>query len=195
MKQVKHTLWVILFYTFLFSGCSAVAFYPFFTKDKVIEYPEVVGKWKLQTTNKISELRCEFANGEVEWKYNLMLTNRKERVAEYEVTFFEIDRTIFADFILKRGNVDVFAGRNLVEMHTVAKVIRDKNKCEFIGLNISWLKKELERRPHLIKHIRSEDRLLITANSRQLVRFLKRLAHDSEVFAYKFNVTLLKVRN
>ncbi|MCL3780156.1 hypothetical protein EMN47_07100 [Prolixibacteraceae bacterium JC049] len=192
---MKQSLWVILFYTLFFSGCSVVSFYPFFTSDKVVEHSNIVGNWTSHSVNHFNGLEWKFTNEKSNSKYQLSIWKDNVVWAKYEVTFFEIDDTLFADLFLKKHERLKTGCEHLVEMHTVAKVIVKKGIYEFIGLSRDWLQKELSRRPHLLKHIQSENRLLITANSRQLSRFLKRIAHNPDAFVSKQKITLLKIES
>lgn len=189
---MKQVLGVILFYTLLFSSCSVISFYPFFTSEKVVKESTIIGKWQSRISNNSLLLHWYFSEIENSDTYNLVVEKDSTQTANYEVTFFKIDDSLFANFHEKKSASQLLQFCQSPDLHSVAKVLSHPNQYEFIGLSPKWLKNQLRQKPHLLKHIQYKNRLLITANSRQLVRFLKRIVHNTNAFPNRHKITITR---
>ena len=188
----------ILFYLLasLLSSCIPVmSLHPIYTEEDVVFEEKLLGIWSQQDSNNVWEFKRP---------------DESEKV--YELTLYEkeVKKGVLAAHLAKLGGklfLDVNPTEFPSEQADVEKMKLPYNAFFFIPghsfaiidsiepqLKIRWttnneLKKLLKEEPDAVKHELVEDRVILTASTKQLQSFVLKYADDERVFAAKVVLT------
>jgi len=163
------------------SGCVITSVYPFyFEKDAYLD-PSLLGEWKV---NESPTERWRFERfNETSHSYRLTFTdsagNREseKRPMVLIATLFRIKEEIYLDLFSTDRDEAV------IPPHLIQKVKVTPQGWSLRGLNEKWLRDTLGKNPRFVRHLveadpgskAPSDRILLTADTSELQRFLKRV--------------------
>lgn len=173
----------------LLTGCWPRSLYPFYTTADLREEPRLVGGWKQKPENNGSSdneaMRWTFSA--VDAKRFELLMSRGQETNAYEARVFELGGTRFLDAFSKIRNVDTIPAHHLFQLTEVAPTLQVR------ALNPDWIAKWLEKHPRSLAHVvaaspeeseaRDPESIVLTAETRELQRFVRAHQHDPEFFA------------
>lgn len=115
-----------------------------------------------------------FAEGENR-SYILVFTDGEDRAATFSVHLVDVRGTKFLDLLPTGADVELneLLVWHVVPMHSFVRVEELGPHLKLVFMDADWLTQRLEKHPCAIKHHKLEDdRILLTAGTRALRRFL-----------------------
>jgi hypothetical protein len=173
------------------AGCIVLSVYPFYTPKDLIFDPGLAGRWvKVGHTNEFWEFA---ASGE---KCYLLTTTDDQNTNGMDAHLFQLKQHQFLDLLVT--NRDPF---ELLPMHLISQVSRQDTNLSLHFLDYGWLVAMLEtNHPGALRHIIVPDRtdtnssmLYLTADTKDLQRFLLKHVNDTNAFSAQSSVLLQRV--
>jgi hypothetical protein len=91
---------------------------------------------------------------------------------------------LFLDILPKEPKVrNTFYLMHMVPVHTFSKILIKGDVLEIKMLDIKWFGKVIEKKQINISHVRTDDRIIITASTQELQRFALKYVKNSEAFS------------
>jgi len=186
----------LIFLCSCFSGCIAQSLNPFFTKDTLIEMPQLNGEWILLENmgDDVSDKNIKpwiFREGE------LQTYNEDGYEGLLKVHFFKVKENTFIDFTAGDLSIDVDISElwvfNVAPVHTICKVEIKDDLLILKPMNYEWIDAAIEDKKILLPHIvveANDDIKLITAKSEDWIVFLEEYGDDEEVFTEEYQFVL-----
>src|SRR3989339_115626 len=160
------------------AGCLP-SLHPLYTKDTTIFDPNLLGTWK----DKDNFWKFEKKPSENIYKLSTLIENEESEFAVHLVT---IDDKFFFDFFPEEPdmNENAFYKVHLVPAHTFARVYQTDPNLIFGFMNPEDVGKMLKADPDLLKHelLEDGDRIVLTASTQELQKFVAKYADDPNVF-------------
>jgi hypothetical protein len=167
----------------LFNACIP-SLKPFFTDKDVVVDKRLVGKWQQQGDTDNPGL-WEFAEGE-DKAYKLTMTEKKGKEGKFHARLFKLKEHYFLDLIAsecefaeKQADLVAFS---VIPGHLLFRVQILDTELKLAGCNYDWLSKHLEKNPNALAHHREDDRMLLTASTSELQRFVLNHLGEDELF-------------
>lgn len=181
---------------FLLSGCTVLSFYPFYTKDVLVRSEKLTGDWTTYDDKekpiiwKIYFPDSVFIeNEDTQWEekkvpntYTYLLNcyrkNSDEDTVRFKIHLFKIKNQLFLDFMPEDWEIehDMLAF-HLMAAHTVAKVALD-DSLDVTWMEPEWFDELIKENKIRIHHEKNEYYTLLTAKSKELVKFISKYASD-----------------
>jgi hypothetical protein len=172
-------------------GCCVPSLHPLYT-DKELAFDEkLLGSWGE------SNQTWEFKKGEKEKSYDLV-TEEKGKKGEFTVYLVKIQDSskadkekesarqilLFLDLYPKEPNLETtdFYKFHLLPVHTFLKIEQVGTTLKIQAMNPEKLQEMLKAEPDLIKHEVLEDRIVLTASTKDLQKFMLDHAKDEGLF-------------
>jgi hypothetical protein len=165
----------------LLGGCVVTSVHPFYTEKDLVYDPQLLGTWEdpakpEKSTDHVVIQRLG------EKGYIATIFNEKE-VGSIELHLFELNQQLFLDVCPTNRSLDYVPARQLV------KVISKEPELKTTNLDYDWLKKLLEKNPETLQHVvvpnepgGSEGRIVLTAKTADLQKFLLKYMNDKEAW-------------
>ncbi len=171
----------------LFAACVP-SVNPFYTDKDIAFEPRLVGSWG--STDEDDGAECwEFVEAEPGRDYRLTVTDDDGKQGRFEATLFKLRDQRFLDLIPDRCEY----ATNQAEMvavamfpgHLVLHIARLEPTLELAFMDAEWLDEFLKENPTAIAHRRegSDERILFTATTRDLQRFLLKHVEGGQLFS------------
>jgi len=182
-------------------GSCVPSLHPLYTDKELVFEEKLLGRW-----GKDDEV-WEFKKGQEEKSYDLITKEdgKEGKFTAYLVKIQDSRKTdkekqatgqtlLFLDLYPKEPELETsdFYKLHLLPVHTFIKVEQIEPALKMRIMNPDGLKEILEDRPDLIKHEMLEDRIVLTASTKQLQEFMLKHAQDEGVFSEQ--TTLERVR-
>ena len=161
---------------------------PFYTAEDVVFDPQLVGGWRSADEDDGPE-QWKFVETEPGRGYRLIVTEEDGRQGEFKATLFKLDDHCFLDLT----PTDCSYATNQAQLvavamfpgHLVLHVAQIEPSLKLAFMDVDWLEDHLEQNPGALAHRPKEDddRTLLTANTRDLQRFLLEHLEGGELFA------------
>jgi hypothetical protein len=163
--------------TVLVSGCVPSLFPLYTDNDKVFD-PALVGTWGKKGGDPV----WIFKKGP-NTSYEMVYTGRNTP-AKFECHLVRIGKSLFMDSFPSGSESpdNDFYVMHLVAGHLISKVIVKGDELRIVLLNPEWVKEGIEKKKFQIKHEIIPDRILLTASTPELRRFIARYAEDDAAF-------------
>jgi len=161
---------------------------PFYTAEDIRFDPDLVGQWTAKDSGDEPEhWRFERAEEDAETPaYNLTIMDDNGKEGHFKATLFKLKEHRFLDLIpteceYATNQADLVAF-TMFPGHLLVHVARIEPELKFAFCNFDWLADHLEQKPGALPHHQEEDRILLTASSRQLQRFVLKHVDGGELF-------------
>jgi hypothetical protein len=194
MKTLKHSLSprqialgaLAMIGLLALAGCVVTSVYPYYTAKDVTFEPKLLGCWaEADQTNETNKY-WEFARGGTN-DYKLAIHDGDE-VKEHQVHLFRLKEWTFLD-VVPVGEHDDF-----IPPHYLLKVSQIEPALKTTTLDYKWLGELLEKQPGALRHIcvaekpgnSDEGRLVLTANTAELQKFILKHAANTNAFTEAF---------
>ena len=207
---------MILMVTVLFSlvsSCAVISFYPLYTEDVLIRNDKIIGKWLSKSDSIVWEIKFD----EKKWKekknegvhvggkhvpnkftYSLYVyeTKRPNKKTEYSLHLVELDGKMYFDFFPESWETteDGLLNAHLIEVHTFAKTEISKDSIQIKWYDIDWFEKQLIKNKIRMKYEKNSRNILITAQPKELQKFVIKYSDDENAFDKDFIVTLVPMK-
>jgi len=172
----------LLFYLLavLLGGC-VLSLHPLYTEDDLIFEEKLLGNWRKYGSTETWQF--ERANGDKHYK--VIYTDDNGKKGSFDAGLGEINDVMYLNIFpqepkLKENDYYKF---HILRAHSFIRIERIEPNLVMRAMNPDTLKKMLENDPNLIKHEVVEDRLVLTASTKELQKFMKAHANDEDFFA------------
>ena len=187
-RKIALTALSLLGLLFL-AGCVVTSVYPFYTAKDVVFEPKLPGRWanpdKPDATNEF----WEFAREGTNVSYVLTIPDGEKRTA-FQAHLFQLKPWTFLDAtpVEKQGD--------FVPPHYLVKVVQVEPSLKMAVMDYKWLGDLLEKHPSALRHMRVDatpgtsgsGRLVITADTAELQKFIVKHAADTNAFPEDMNL-------
>jgi hypothetical protein len=182
--------------TILIGGCLPVlSLHPLFTKENVIFEPKLLGRW-IDDPNDAETIwvfqRSEKSEEEYEKAYQLTFNNKDGKKGIFTAFLVKLDSRLFLDIFPTQfpSGKDDFEDMNLpfnsflfMPAHTFVIVDSVEPKLKMRLTDDEDMKELLKENPDAIEHTFVDERLILTASTKQLQSFVLKYADDQRAFA------------
>lgn len=217
MKAKKKIFISVLFLMSIISGCTVLSFYPLYTDDVLIRNDKIIGNWETDEglSGKSKILVWEITFNDEKWikkhnvpfdrgskkepnkyAYSLFLyyADYPETKAEFQLHLVELNGKTYIDFFPEQWNVDIsILEFHLMGVHTFAKVNIENDSIVIDWFDSEWFAKKLENNKVRIKHEKNSANILLTAQPKELQKFVSKYSNDEDAFNAD-NQVILKPR-
>jgi hypothetical protein len=182
----------LLFYlsAVLLGGCvPVISLHPLYTDKDVVFQEKLLGTWVQDS----DEATWEFKTiGEPKNAYKLIFTDREGQKGSFVARLVKLQDRLFLDIYPSEmpwelddpNKVDwPYNSLFLIPAHTFLKIDSMEPQLKIRQTFESKVKELLEQDPNAIKHAIIEDRLVLTASTKELQAFVLKYADDDRVFA------------
>jgi hypothetical protein len=197
MKATK--LLTILVTILLLSGCVVFSFYPIYTEDDLFPNDILTGVW---TDGEGANWTFEHPyNGEKipenldKKRYQLIAIDEEEKESEYTVHIIELDGHYIVDFFLEDfdGYDELgLAMFHIVPVHTFAKLSIVDDTIKFNWFDPEWLEDLIDKNKIRIHHEDNGEYILLTANPKELQKFVIKYVEEEAAFEDGVDVELIR---
>lgn len=185
MKNQTHPFWLAaLTLSFLLTSCVP-SLNPLYTPETLVFREDLLGVWKEKPQDKES---WNFTKAD-EKSYNVTIIEANGgEISKLEGRLVKLEDSLFLDLSpsddgLKDKDLGAFYLASLIPGHLILKV-KIGAKLELQTLDPDNLQKHLAASPNSLAHIFvQKDRLVITASTADLQKFVKKHANNSEFWS------------
>jgi hypothetical protein len=172
-------------------GSCVPSLHPLYTDKELVFEEKLLGSWG------DGDQAWEFKTGEKEKSYDLT-TDEKGKKGEFTVYLVKIQggskadekkdsarqALLFLDLYPKEPKLETndFYKFHLLPVHTFLKIEQLGTTLKMQAMNPEKLQEMLKAKPDLIKHEVVEDRIVLTASTKQLQKFMIEHANDEGLF-------------
>lgn len=213
-KKISTLAVVLLIFI---SGCSVLSFHPLYTEDVLITNDQLIGTWESIDENKMNPadndtLIWEIRFDEQKWikkpsnpfdKGSKQITNsftytmllyylsNPDDQSMFELHLVDLDGHIYLDFFPSEweGN-NTIMDFHLIGVHTFAKTNIQADSISINWFDIDWFEEKLENNQIRIKHEKNSANILLTAQPKDLQKFVSKYSNDPKAFEDSFGIVL-----
>jgi hypothetical protein len=199
-RKMKTKKWLFYLLAGLLGSCVP-SLHPLYTDKELVFEEKLLGSW-----GQDDEV-WEFKKGQEEKSYDL-ITKEDGKKGEFTVHLVKIQASpksdkekqatgqtfLFLDLYPKEPELQAsdFYKFHLLPVHTFIKIEQIEPVLKMRVMNPDKLKEILEDRPKVLKHEVLEDRIVLTASTREMQKFMLQHAEDEDLFSEA--TTLERVR-
>jgi hypothetical protein len=167
----------------LFGACIP-SVNPFYTAKDVIFDAALTGEWRTKDSTKKQE-QWQFEPGEGK-SYNLTITDADLKTGAFEARLFTLKTDRFLDIVpsdpqFATNQVDL-VGCAVFPGHLLVRVSQTESELKLRFCNFDWLEKFLQEHPNALAHRTEGKRILLTAATADLQKFVLEHLGDGELF-------------
>lgn len=178
----------------LLAGCYVQSLHPFYTKEKVMDFPKIVGDWKVIQHGE----RYIPYSEQIPWKFSkdsLEIVDDKGIRSRIKATYFKVGDAVFLDSTAddpdEHGGIGKYWVAHVYPVHMLCKVVVEGDTLTLMPLNYDWFEKNKEKLGKEIPYIEVDEPMMFTATSEQWISFLQKHKDTKEVFDQE-NAYILK---
>jgi len=174
MKAKKAAFYLL---AVMLGGCVLSSLHPLYTDEELIFEEKLIGKWSDE--NNLWEFRAGEPN-----TYQMRVFDGKE--GRFVAHLVKLGDMLFLDIFPDGetlGEPQAFYGFHILPVHTFMKIEQIEPKLQLRAMDYDKVSKMLEEDPNLLKHEVVEDRIVLTASTEQLQKFIVEYAGEGGVFA------------
>jgi hypothetical protein len=166
--------------------CSCIpSINPFYTDKDVVFDPRLLGSWQEKDKSDNPDVwKFESATNQT---YLLTVTENGSKQGTFAAHLFQIKQERFLDLIPADCNYATnqadLVSFSMFPGHLLARVSQIEPELKLALSDFDWLQKFLEKTPKALAHHREGDRLLLTAGTRDLQKFVLQHLGEGELFA------------
>ncbi|MFA6242779.1 MAG: hypothetical protein WC655_17705 [Candidatus Hydrogenedentales bacterium] len=162
------------------TGCPVLSLQPLYeSTDELVSRPDLLGKW---IENEGDENVIEFvAVNDTSYR---MIAREGDENLEFDVAIVEIRGQLFMDLLLEEPSGD--AAMYSQNLHQFWAIDLSKDTLAVKALAGDWAKERSEKGRLWVRHVRIDDKTILTAKPSRLQRFVHKWGKDPEAFAEMF---------
>ena len=171
------------------AGCVVTSVYPYYTAKDVVLDPALVGTWT-ETGETNAQKNWQFARGGGQ-DYTLIVQDEDEKT-EFTAHLFKLKERRFIDALPAKRDDD------FIPPHYLLQIARlEDSTLEMSIMSYKWLEELVEKNPKAIRHTwierepgkREGGKLVLTADTAELQKFVLKHAADTNAFPEAFKMT------
>jgi hypothetical protein len=164
----------------ILTGCVP-SLNPLYTEQDLVFDAALVGTWKSDNDEETWTFKKDG-----EKSYELKHTDEKGQKATFEAHLVKLDKHLFLDLLVTDLTDDAklnnLAHMAMAPCHLFFKVHQIGGGPRLSLLDADWISKHLESNPDALKHRKTENHLLLTADTKDLQRFIIEHADNEDAF-------------
>jgi hypothetical protein len=166
--------------------CSCIpSVNPFYTDQDIVFEPRLLGTW--QDKDKADHPDVWKFVSATNKTYRLTVTEKEGKQGEFIACLFRLKHEYFLDLIPADCNYATnqaeLVAFSMFPGHLLVRVPQIEPELKLAFFDFDWLQKHLEKNPKALAHHREDDRLLLTAGTRDLQQFVLQHPGEGELFA------------
>jgi hypothetical protein len=171
---MKLRTWIILGLAAVLTACIP-SLKPFYTQQDIVKDPELLGVWEAaEGSDDFQRWHFEDAG---EKGLTVTVTENKGKTGRFEGHLFQLGSQRFLDLLAKDCDfaptqADLVAA-SLIPGHLLVRIERKDASLRLAFFDFDWLAKHLEENPASLAHHKEDDRLVLTAETPALQRFVQ----------------------
>lgn len=209
----KHRILILVIILIAFiSSCSVQSFYALYTEDVLIRKDAIIGKWDMLEHNGVvdeetlvweisfdpeqnvpNRLASASATSNNRHTYTLSIYRRAtpDKKTVFLLHVVQLDDKIYFDFFPEAWELDNdILGLHLMGVHTFAKVDIESGNIVVNWFDVDAFGKKLEANKIRIKHEKNQANILLTAQPKELQKFVIKYSNDKDAFDESLQVVL-----
>ena len=165
--------------------CSCIpSVNPFYTAGDIVSDPRLLGAW--QEKDKPDNPDVWKFEGTTNKMYKLTITEKEGKQGRFNAHLFQLKQEYFLDLIPDDCNyatnqADLVAA-SMFPGHLLAHVSQLDPELKLALFDFGWLQKYLEKNPKALAHHQKGDRIVLTADTRDLQKFVLKHLGEGELF-------------
>ena len=176
MRIKKLTFYLL---SVLLGGC-VLSLHPLYTEDDLIFEEKLLGNWGKNGSTET----WQFERGNGDKSYEVLYTDENGKNGSFDAGLGKLNNVMYLNMFpqepdLKQNDYYKF---HILRAHSFLKIERIEPKLVMRVMNPDKMQKMLENDPNLIKHEVVEDRLILTASTEELQKFMKAHANVEDFF-------------
>jgi hypothetical protein len=163
----------------MLGGCVLSSLHPLYTNKELIFEEKLIGKWSAEDS--IWEFRAGEPN-----TYQMRVLDEEGKEGRFVAHLVKLEDMMFLDIFPDGetlGEPQAFYSFHLLPTHTFMKVEQIEPKLQLRVMDYDKVSEMLKENPHLLKHEVVEDRIVLTASTEKLQKFVVEYANEGGVFA------------
>ena len=201
MNTKKHLFYLL---AVLLGGClPVISLHPLFTKENLVFEEKLLGTWVDDPNS--PEVTWEFERiAEPEKAYKLIFSDDKGKKGLFVTHLVKLENRLFLDVYPAELPWEQEDPNNLkwpyntfflIPAHTFIKVSSIEPQLKMRLTIGDEMEKLLKEDPNAVKHTSLEDRLVLTASTKELQAFVLKYADDDRVFTGEIVLNRKKSKN
>ncbi|MEM6632349.1 MAG: hypothetical protein AAF694_21935 [Bacteroidota bacterium] len=179
----------------LLNACIVSSIHPLWTKENRIFNKALIGKWyepdckELCTSLSFKPsgdtayiMRLFIPDGDIPYKTHMAFADSSL------VTLVKLGKNLFLDIFPMDQDVSSILYNHYIPVHTFLKVKKIGTEIELQQLNAERLETLFGQKRVRLSHEISDDHTILTASTKQLIRFMEKYANDPEAFEEPINL-------
>ena len=167
----------------LLSACIPSA-NPFYTDKDLVFDPRLLGEWQEKDAKDQPEI-WQFEQRD-DKSYKLTTTDKDGKCGEFAAHLFKLKAEHFLDLVPTKcdyatNQADLVAFATFPG-HLLLRVSQLDSKLKLAAFDWDWVEKYLKEHPKALAHHREDERILLTADTRALQRFVMKHLGEGELF-------------
>ena len=157
---------------------------PFYTEKDLVFDARLTGTWREKSEAQEAEVwRFEKTGDKA---YKLVMTDKDGKQGEFAAHLFKLKQDYFLDLIPNDCNYATnqtdLVGWSMFPGHLLARVPQIEPELKLAFFNFDWLAQQLTNNPAILAHHREADRIILTASTSELQRFILKHLAEGELF-------------
>ena len=166
------------------AGCIPSLF-PIYNEHDAVVRDQILGRW----TSDDQSQTWTFTKGD-KHAYQLQFVEKEGRQASFVARLTEINEVLFMDLYPRRSGEPKPGLYNLhvISAHTFYRLELDQDSLSLAFLDPRWLKKYHNEHPGQLSHTRHDESVLLTADTQELRRFVRKHLDTDGAFTKPFTL-------
>jgi len=163
--------------------CLVTSIHPLYTEKDLVFMPELLGTWEND------ELWTFEKMGKTAYELTIKESSESEGIQEYEETgvyeahLAKLGKFLFLDLFPDERKIEEYEDEiHMVPVHSIWRIWIEKDVMRLTWLDNDWLEKMIDGNKVNIAHVRLEDRVVLTAPTKELQKFVLKYAEDTDAF-------------
>jgi len=171
----------LLFYLLsVFLGGCVLSLQPLYTEKDLIFEEKLLGTWAKNDSKETWQFKR--ANGDKQYK--MIYTDENGKKGPFDAGLGKLNNMMFLNIFPQEPKLkeNDFYKFHILRVHSFIKIEQIEPILKMRIMNPDKAKEMLENDPNLIKHEIVQDRLILTASTKELQEFMKAHANDEGLF-------------
>ena len=182
---MKHSSKLVLLTVgLILSGCVGTL-HPLYTEKDLVFENSLLGRW----ADPDDDESWVFKKSEKTNAYDVIYNEDGGKAGNFLGHLLKLEETLFLDLLPEEPDVpNGFYKAFLLPTHTFFMISSIEPRLTMVPMDIDWLDKHLEKHPETLKHEKisypdSDDRVIVTAQTRDLQKFVVNQSKNEEAWA------------
>ena len=167
-------------------NCFVTSMFPLYTEKDLVFMPELLGTWE-------GEEQGDFwifeQSGENAYELTINESSESEGIKDSEETFIydthlvKLGKFLFLDLFPDERIIEEYEDEiHMVPTHSIWRIWIEKDVMRLAWLDNEWFEEMIDGNKINIAHVRLEGRVVLTAPTNELQKFVLKYAEDTDAF-------------